>query len=108
MRKRGPVITTAVHESQLAIFVKSFKSGHTLLKAEVVINPAQLFRFDADLGPMPVIGVVAIRHQGVQAVITTGEFQYDQNTVIVGAFGCQCLRRLTKRGQRQRARTHGP
>ncbi len=81
MRKRWIVVTTAVHNRHLAIFIQAFKTGHTTAEAKMIVDAAQLLGPNAQFGPVAIIGIVTVRHEGVETIIASGEFQHHQNTI---------------------------
>ena len=53
----------------------------------MVVEFAHFVGLDADGRAMPVIGVVAMRHDRVQAVIAAGKFHADQNGLLPVGLG---------------------
>ena len=94
MRKRRLRIAAAMHDGHLSLFIKTLEASHSRVESVLVVDLAQLGRAYADLGPQPVVGVVRIGHQRVEAIISAGQFQHHQNT-----FGHVARRMRFEQGQ---------
>ncbi len=85
IRHRGEVgearmiVADAVDDREMPILVEPLETGHGRLQSEVVVELAQLGRADAKLRPRAVVGVVGVRHDGVQPVICARQLDHDQN-----------------------------
>src|SRR5579871_2131130 len=82
VREGRILVTAAVHDGELAIFVEAFEARHAAAEAEVVVDGAQLLTRHAEIRAVLVIGVVAVRDQSIEAVIAARELEHHQNFAI--------------------------
>ena len=75
------VVADAVHDRQLSHPCTAARSRPWSAGSRNVVDLAQLVGADAELRPRAVIGVVAIRHDGVQSVIGARQFNHDQDAL---------------------------
>ena len=76
MGVRRLLVTAAVDDGQVAAAPEPLKAQHAGVEAELVVQPKQLIRLDADGGTLPVVGVIAVRHHGVQSVVAPGKLNH--------------------------------
>ena len=83
MGERGLVVANAVHDREVAVLVEALHAGHGVLQAEMIIELAHARRLDADARPGAIIGVVAVGHDGVEAVIAPRKLDHHQDAVVI-------------------------
>src|SRR5262245_29259781 len=81
MREARMVVPTAVHDRHLAVFVQALETNHRRVKSESVANLDDLALWDAQMGTRAVIRRIAVRHDGVQAVVAARQFDDDEDTL---------------------------
>ena len=83
MRERRLVVADAMHDREMAVLVETLEPRHGRLKAEMLIDLAQAFLPDADARPGAVVGVIAIGHDRVEAVVAAGQFDHHQDATVL-------------------------
>jgi hypothetical protein len=83
MRERRLVVADAMHDREMAVLVEALEPRHGRLKAEMLIDLAQAFLPDADAGPRAVVGVIAIGHDRIEAVVAAGQFDHHQDATVL-------------------------
>src|SRR5262245_43861394 len=97
MREARMVVSTAMHDRHLAVLVQALETDHRRVKSESVADLDDLALWNTQMGTRAVIRGVAVRHDGVQAVVAAGQFDDDEDAL--GVFlDARPLERL--RGQR--------
>ena len=79
MRIGRVLVTAAMNNSHLAIFVETLESSHAGVESKVVVDDAQFVLGNAYIRPLSIIGIVAVGYDSVQAIVAAGELEYDQN-----------------------------
>lgn len=96
-----------MHDRETAVLVQALEARHAGVEAEVLVDPAQALRPDADARPQPVVDVVGVRHDGVQSVVTAGHLEHDQDALVDPATGSRGRARRRERpcqaGSKERA-----
>ena len=81
MREGRLRVAATVHDGHLAVLVQPLESRHSRVEAVAFIDLAQFLGPDPDFRPMPVIGVVRVRHERVQSVVAARQLEHDQDAV---------------------------
>jgi hypothetical protein len=90
----------AMHDGQLAALVQAFKAGHSTAESEVIVDGPHVLARNADIRPVMIVGVVAIRNHRIQSIVAARKFQDDKDlSVGLGLIG--------QRGGRLRKQRHG-
>jgi hypothetical protein len=79
VRERWLVVTYALYDRQLALVVQLLHAAHRLVPAEVRVDLEQIVFFDANRRAMLVIHRIAVRHDGVQPVVTAKPFEDNED-----------------------------
>ena len=79
VRERRLVVADALHDRHLALVVQVLHAAHRLVPAEVRVDLQQVLFFDADRRAMLVVHRIAVRHDGVQAVVAAEPFEDDED-----------------------------
>ena len=106
VRERWILVSAAVHDGQLAVFVQTFETGHAAAESEMIVDGPHFFARNADVRAVMIIGVVAIRDQRIQPIVAARKFQHHQD--LAARFGLTGKRRSRLREQRhgKRSRAH--
>ena len=94
MRERGLLVTAAVNHGQLAVFVELLETRHAGVPAVVVVDLEQPLCPYAQRRAVAVIGIVAIGHQRVQAVVAARQLDHHQDPIRVAGILREHIGRL--------------
>ena len=75
------VVAAAVDDGEQAVFVEMLEADHRGMKAEAVGRFDHLVLGDAELRPRAVVRRIAVRHDGVQAVVAARQLDDDENAL---------------------------
>ena len=78
MRIGWVLVTAAMNNCHLAVFVEALESSHARVESKVVVDDAQFVLGNAYIRPLSIIGIVAIGYDSVQAIVAAGELEYDE------------------------------
>ena len=70
------LVAAAVDDGEVLAAPEPFKAQHAGVEAEIAVQLEQLIRLDANGGALPVVGIVAVWHDGVQSVIASGKLNH--------------------------------
>ena len=107
MRERRIVVTAAMYDGHLAVLVEAFEARRAAVEPKVVIEPEKFVGAKSDIGTVAVIRVVAIRYDGVQAIVSTGKFENHEDLPVVGSLGRKRFGGPSKEGRGTENRVHG-
>ena len=79
MGERRLVVADAVDDRHLAVVVEALHPLHRLVQAELRVDLQELRLLQADRRPVLVVGGVAVRHDGVQAVVAAEPLEDDED-----------------------------
>ena len=117
MREGRVVIAAAVHDREVAGLPQPLEPDHAGIEGEVVVELEQPVRLEPDGRAVPVVGVVAVRDQRVQAVVAARHLEHDEDPVLElarrrdrmgDAPEHRARRNAAERAQRGRAGQAGP
>ncbi len=107
VRERRLVVADALHDRDLALVVEVLHPAHRLVPAELRVDFQDVGFLDADRRPMPVVERVAVRDDGVEAVVAAEPLEDDEDLArrIRGDAAARLGQHVTARGRcRPRAR----
>ena len=70
-----------MNNGELAVLIQFFESNHAGIPAKMIVDFQNFVWLYTERGAMFVIGIVSIRHKGIEAVITAGQFHHNQDTI---------------------------
>ena len=79
MRIGWVLVTAAMNNCHLAVFVEALESSHARVESKVVVDDAQFVLGNAYIRPLSIIGIVGVGYDSVKAIVAAGELEYDQN-----------------------------
>ena len=62
MRIGRILVTAAMNDGHLAVFVETLESSHARVESKVVVDDAQFVLGNAYIRPLSIIGIVAVGH----------------------------------------------
>ncbi len=90
------LVTAAMNNGHLAVFIEALESSHARIESKVVVDDAQFVLGNAYIRPLLIIGIVAVGHNSIQAIVAAGELEYDEYLATggrLGSGGLCCLRK---------------
>ena len=84
----GVGIADVLDDREVAVVEQGFQlEGALGVEAEILVDFEDLLGGNGEPGPSLVIGVVAVRYEGVESIVAAGELDDHQHAVIVQAGG---------------------
>jgi hypothetical protein len=77
------LVATTVNDCKETILIESLEADHRRMKSETVRNLDDLTLRNGQLWSGAIIRLVTVWDDGIEAVVTTGEFNHDENPVRV-------------------------
>ncbi len=104
-------ITNALNDGKFAAVVKFLEAFQRAVKTDLVGQSQNIVRLQADFRPGLMVKIIRVRHNGVDAVVTAGHLQHDENCRVLA--GGDLRRRiaglrLQRRKRVGEKRRHGP
>ena len=75
------VVTAPVHDSEEPVLVQPFEADHRGVEPEPIGRLDDLAFGDPELRSGAVVGGIAVRHDGIQAIVAARQFDDDENSL---------------------------